>query len=70
MIDMHISKAEESAMGVNEEATDAWREENQVPGSDNIQDARDLLTAQAQAQKRGRAQSPQSIVEMERHRKT
>lgn len=69
MIDMHISKAEESAMGVGEESTDLWRDEYQVPDSDDIQEAKDGLSARA-VQKRARAQSTQSVVEIDRRRKT
>lgn len=52
---MHISKAEESAMEISEECTDQWREENTLPGSDDIQEAQAML--EPGIPKRGRAPS-------------
>ncbi len=39
LVDMHISKAEEQAMGIAEEWTDDWREKNEVPDSDGVEAA-------------------------------
>jgi hypothetical protein len=36
LADMHITKEEEKALGVKPEATDAWREEHDIPGTDSL----------------------------------
>ncbi|THH13601.1 hypothetical protein EW146_g6638 [Bondarzewia mesenterica] len=56
LVDMFISTAEESAMGVEKEVTQKWRGDNQIPGSDVVEQL-----------KRDRAES--SVVQ-ERHRKS
>ncbi|KAH9852083.1 hypothetical protein C2E23DRAFT_203440 [Lenzites betulinus] len=62
LVDMHISKAEEQAMGIEEDCTDEWREENEVPGSDDIQAFQEQAAEQVAVQKRGRAQSTTEVV--------
>lgn len=39
LVDMHISMAEEEAMGIAEEYTKDWRDSNEVPGSDAVEEA-------------------------------
>lgn len=68
VLDMHISKAEELAMGIATEWTDKWREENAIPDSDGIEEAQAQLVSDGIVQKRGRAQSTAKGVE--RRRKT
>ncbi|KAI0374930.1 hypothetical protein BV20DRAFT_986923 [Pilatotrama ljubarskyi] len=69
IVDMHISKTEELAMGIATEWTDKWREENAVPDSDDIEEAQqELVASEAAAQKRSRAES--TTVGIERNRKT
>ena len=36
MADMHIRKEEEKALNIKEEATDAWREEHNIPGTESL----------------------------------
>ncbi|KAI0368713.1 hypothetical protein BV20DRAFT_998002 [Pilatotrama ljubarskyi] len=59
LVDMHILKVEESAMGVGAEWTERWREENEIPGSDDIRKAQAGLASSAP--KRGRAQSAADV---------
>jgi hypothetical protein len=33
---MHIRKEEEKALNIKEEATDAWREEHNIPGTESL----------------------------------
>jgi hypothetical protein len=33
---MHIIREEEKALKIKEEATDAWREEHDIPGTDSL----------------------------------
>ncbi|KAH9923817.1 uncharacterized protein B0H18DRAFT_934574 [Fomitopsis serialis] len=54
LLDMHISRAEEEAMKVDEDATTDYREEFDIPDSDDIQLVREELQV---GQKRGRGQS-------------
>lgn len=67
LVDMHISKAEEQAMGIAEDSTDEWRGLNDVPGSDGVEAAFAEVEAEAVVQKRARAQS---TAEGGRRRKT
>lgn len=55
MVDMHISKAEERRLGIEDELTMVWREENNIPGSDDIE-------AQHKALKRGRERAVSTSV--------
>lgn len=57
MIDMFISRREEALMGIEDEVTLNWREENEIPGSDFIEDLR-----VEEQQKRGRS-GTLSVVE-------
>lgn len=61
MVDMHVSRAEERAMKVEDEMTEVWRGEYDVPGSDDVQGAVEELerdrTTNSCAQKRSRAAS-------------
>jgi len=36
LADMHIRKEEEKALNIKEEATDAWREEHNIPGTESL----------------------------------
>jgi hypothetical protein len=33
---MHITREEEKALKIKEEATDAWREEHDIPGTESL----------------------------------
>ena len=33
---MHITREEEKALGIKIEATDAWREEHDIPGTESL----------------------------------
>ena len=55
-------------MGIAQEWTEKWREENDVPDSDDVEYARAELVSGQVVQKRGRAQSTAEIAE--RRRKT
>jgi hypothetical protein len=33
---MHTRKEEEKALNIKEEATDAWREEHNIPGTESL----------------------------------
>ncbi|KAH9856505.1 hypothetical protein C2E23DRAFT_721964 [Lenzites betulinus] len=65
LVDMHISKVEESAMGIEDEWTERWREENDIPGSDDIEEAQGKISASA-ISKRGRAQSTAEVEQSRR----
>ncbi|TFK89183.1 hypothetical protein K466DRAFT_611332, partial [Polyporus arcularius HHB13444] len=53
LVDMHVSRKEEQLMQIPEEITDSWRDENQIPDSDGIEEAQEELATA----KRDRAQS-------------
>ena len=36
LADMHIRKEEEKALNIEEEATDSWREEHNIPGTESL----------------------------------
>src|ERR1700727_1522679 len=36
LADMHIRKEEEKALNIEEEATDFWREEHNIPGTESL----------------------------------
>ncbi|KAI9064240.1 hypothetical protein FKP32DRAFT_1649613 [Trametes sanguinea] len=67
LVDMHISLDEEEAMGIGEEYTKDWRDSNEVPGSDDVEQASAGIAAEESMQKRARAQS---TAEGGRRRKT
>lgn len=67
LVDMHVSKAEESTMGIAPDWTEKWRDENAVPDSDGIEAPQEESAADSMMQKRARAQS---TAEVERRRKT
>ena len=48
---MHITREEEKALGIKEQVTDAWREENNIPGTESLLE---MIQAE-EMQKRGRS---------------
>jgi hypothetical protein len=36
LADMHIRKEKEKALNIKEEATDAWRQEHNIPGTESL----------------------------------
>ncbi|GBE77387.1 hypothetical protein SCP_0102600 [Sparassis crispa] len=61
LVDMHISRAEEAFMEIDEQVTEEWRLENEIPNTDVIEETREGL-----AQKRNRA--PSTVVKQPRRK--
>jgi hypothetical protein len=55
---MHISREEEKALKITEEATHAWREEHDIPGTDSLLE---LMQAE-EMQKRGRSDTVSTVL--------
>ena len=67
VVDMHITKAEETSMGVDEEYTEEWRDDYGIPGSDDIQEREEeIKTTKSSAERGGkRRQRAPSTMEAE-----
>ena len=67
VVDMHITKAEETSMGVDEEYTEEWRDDYGIPGSDDIQEREEEIKAAKSSAERGgkRRQRAPSMMEAE-----
>jgi hypothetical protein len=55
LVDSFITSKEESLMGIDEKLTKDWRDENQIPDTDGIEEMREDL-------KRARAESSVSVA--------
>jgi hypothetical protein len=57
LADMHITREEEKALKIKEEATDAWREEHDIPGTESLLE---MMQAE-EMQKRGRSDTVSTV---------